>query len=54
MFFTFIKVFLAQSTIDKIRLLDGSESLKPFIEEDQLPEELGGKSSFKYDPFELY
>ena len=54
MFFTFIKVFLSQSTIDKVKLLDGPESLREFIEEDQITEDLKGKSPFKYDPYTLY
>ncbi|TNV76633.1 hypothetical protein FGO68_gene711 [Halteria grandinella] len=54
MFFTFIKVFLSQATIDKIKLLDGPEALREFVEEDQITQDLKGKSLFKYDPVAQY
>lgn len=54
MVYAFIKIFLSQATIDKIRLLNGPQDLKPFVDEDQLPEELGGSSGFIYDPYVLY
>ncbi|TNV76704.1 hypothetical protein FGO68_gene10649 [Halteria grandinella] len=54
MFFAIMKVFLAQATIDKIMLLDYPEQLREFIDEDQITQDLKGKSPFKYDPISLY
>jgi hypothetical protein len=48
--FAAIKLFLSQSTIDKIKLLNSLDELKQWFEAEELIAEHGGTSSYRFDP----
>lgn len=48
--FAAIKLFLSQSTIDKIKLLNSLDEMKQWFDEEQLITEHGGSSTYRFDP----
>ena len=52
--FTFMRPFLSQVTLDKVKLLGDKNELKEYIDEDEILIEHGGTNPFEHDPIKQY